>query len=71
MYYSNLSARELQLMQNRRVIFPGDPEPLWLTQAVQYEQAMAAMKADARSAKQAESERRGLLKRIRFAFNRA
>ena len=30
MYHSNLSARELQLMQSQRVIFPGDPEPLWL-----------------------------------------
>ncbi len=71
MYHSNLSARELQLMQSQRVIFPGDPEPLWLRRGVQLEQAMAAMKADARSAQAAASERRGLVRRIRLVFNRA
>lgn len=71
MYRSNLSARELQLMQSRRVILPGDPEPLWLTRGVQLEQALAALKADARSAVEAESERRSLVKRIRWVFHRA
>ena len=71
MHRSNLSARELQLMQSRPVIFPGDPEPVWLTRGVQLEQAMAAMKADARSALQAESEKRSLVRRLRLVFNRA
>lgn len=71
MYHSNLSVREIQLTLNQRVIFPGDPEPLWLTRAVQREHAMAELKADARSAKQAESERRSLVARIRLVFNRA
>jgi len=68
MYHSNLSARELQLMQSQRAIFPGDPEPLWLRRGVQLEQAMAA---DARSAQAAASEQRGLVRRIRLVFNRA
>jgi len=71
MYISNLSAREVQLTLNQRIIFPGDPEPLWLTRAVQREQSIAALKADARSAKQAESERRSLVARIRLVFSRA
>ena len=71
MYRSNLSAREIQLTLSQRAIFPGDPEPLWLTRAVQLEQAMTAIKADARSEQQAESERRSLVKRIRLVFGRA
>ncbi len=71
MYRMNLSPREIQLSLSQRTIFPGDPEPAWLTRAVQREQAIAEMKAEARSAEKAESERRSLVKRIRLVFGRA
>lgn len=71
MYRSNYSSHELQLLQNRPGLFPGDPEPLWLTRAVQQEQALAALKADARAAGQPEPEPRGLVTRLRLVFSRA
>ncbi len=71
MYRMNLSAREFQLSLSQRAIFPGDPEPLWLTRGVQLEAAIAEMKADARSVQRAESERRSLVKRIRLVFRGA
>lgn len=65
---SGVRLEDVSSLTNRKIYRPGEPEPLWLHYAMEYDAIRRDLKAEQRAMRKAE--RMGFVARLRLALSR-